>query len=80
LPLEYENTLNGLALILSETWVTAGKAQDAREKVLALSLAKEIYDMRINLLTNASTLDAATKFISDYKQEGEDKDNKQKED
>jgi hypothetical protein len=54
LPLEYEKTLNGLALILSETWVTAGKAQDAREKVLALSLAK---DMRINLLTNASTLD-----------------------
>jgi hypothetical protein len=72
LPLEYEKTLAGLTAILKEMWAASEKAgqQDTREKVLALSLAKEIYDMRINLLTNASTLDLAMKFISEYKEEG----------
>lgn len=79
LPLEYEKTLVGLTAILKEMWTASDKAQDTKEKVLALSLAKEIYDMRINLLTNASTLDAAMKFISDYK-EGDNINNKSKTD
>jgi hypothetical protein len=73
LPLEYEKTLTGLTAILREMWVASDKAQDTKEKVLALSLAKEIYEIRINLLTNASTLHAAMKFLSEYKEENKGK-------
>jgi predicted transcriptional regulator len=68
LPLEYDKTLAGLTAILKEMWTASEKAgQDTREKVLALSLAKEIYSMKLDLLSNVSTVEAAMKFISEYK-------------
>jgi cobalamin biosynthesis Mg chelatase CobN len=69
LPEEYKKTLTGLTVILKEMWAASDKALDTKEKVLALSLAKKIYDMRINLLTNASTPDTAMKFISELKED-----------
>jgi hypothetical protein len=70
LPLEYEKTLAGLTAILKEMWTAsdkAGEKEDTKEKVLALSLAKEVYSMKLDLLSNVSTLETAMKFISDYK-------------
>ena len=70
LPLEYEKTLAGLTAILREMWTAAENAgQDTKEKVLALSLAKEVYSMKLDLLGNVSTLETAMKFIADYKKE-----------
>jgi len=69
LPLEYEKTLTGLTAILKEMWIASEKAQDTKEKVLTLLLTKEIYSMKLDLLSNVSTVEAAMKFIADYKEE-----------
>ena len=41
LPEEYEKCLVGLNAITREAWTTSQQAQDKREKIQALSLAKE---------------------------------------
>jgi len=64
LPEEYERCMVGLTSILREAWITATKAQDKREKIQALSLAKECYAMKLDLLTNATVVDDAIRFIS----------------
>ena len=40
-------------------------ADDKREKIQALSLAKECYSMKLDLLTNATVVDDAIRFVSD---------------
>jgi hypothetical protein len=64
LPCEYEKCLVGLTAILREAWNTAHNAQDKREKIQALSLAKECYLMKLDLLTNATVIDDAIRFVS----------------
>ena len=51
LPEEYEKYLVGLNSILREAWTTSQQAVDKREKIQALSLAKECYAMKLDLLT-----------------------------
>ncbi len=64
LPEEYEKCLVGLTAILKEAWNTSQQAHDKREKIQALSLAKECYSMKIDLLTNATVVDDAIRFVS----------------
>jgi hypothetical protein len=64
LPEEYEKCLTGLNSILKETWNISQNTQDNREKVQALSLAKECYSMRLDLLTNATVVNDVMRFIS----------------
>jgi hypothetical protein len=45
LPEEYEKCLVGLTAILREAWNTSQQAEDRREKIQALSLAKDCYSM-----------------------------------
>jgi predicted transcriptional regulator len=45
LPEEYEKCLVGLTAITKEAWSTAQNTEDKREKIQALSLAKECYSM-----------------------------------
>jgi DNA-binding transcriptional regulator LsrR (DeoR family) len=59
LPEEYEKCLVGLNAILREAWNTAQNTEDKREKIQALSLAKECYSMKLDLLTNATVVDDA---------------------
>jgi hypothetical protein len=47
LPEEYEKCLVGLTAILREAWNTSQQAEDRREKIQALSLAKECYSMKL---------------------------------
>jgi hypothetical protein len=50
-------------------------AEDRREKIQALSLAKECYSMKLDLLTNATVVDDAIRFVSESeKSKGKDKD------
>ena len=65
LPEEYEKCLVGLTSILREAWNTATDTQDKREKIQALSLARECYSMKLDLLTNATVVDDAIRFVSD---------------
>src|ERR1051325_9642985 len=64
LPEEYEKCLVGLTAITKEAWNTAQNTEDKREKIQALSLAKECYSMKLELLTNASVVDDAIRFLS----------------
>jgi len=69
LPEEYEKCLVGLNAITKEAWNTAQQTEDNREKIQALSLAKECYSMKLELLTNATVVDDAIRFVSDKSKE-----------
>jgi hypothetical protein len=63
-----------LTAILREAWNTSQQAEDRREKIQALSLAKECYSMKLDLLTNATVVDDAIRFVSESeKSKGKDK-------
>jgi hypothetical protein len=64
LPEEYEKCLVGLNAITREAWNTAQQTEDKREKIQALSLAKDCYSMKLELLTNATVVDDAIRFVS----------------
>jgi hypothetical protein len=63
LPEEYEKCLVGLNAITKEAWNTAANTEDKREKIQALSLAKDCYSMKLDLLTNATVVDDAIRFV-----------------
>jgi hypothetical protein len=69
LPEEYEKCLVGLNAITKEAWNTAANTEDKREKIQALSLAKECYSMKLELLTNATVVDDAIRFVSQKSKE-----------
>ena len=69
LPEEYEKCLVGLNAITKEAWNTSQSTEDKREKIHALSLAKECYSMKLDLLTNATVLDDAILFVSQKSKE-----------
>jgi hypothetical protein len=50
--------------ITKEAWNTSQNTEDKREKIQALSLANECYSMKIDLLTNATVVDDAIRFVS----------------
>src|SRR5919202_304949 len=66
---EYEKCLIGLTAITKEAWNTAHDPEYKREKILALSLAKECYSMKLDLLTNATVVDDAIRFVSSKSKE-----------
>jgi len=59
--------LVGLTAIQREAWNAADQAQDTREKIVALSLAKDCYGMKLELLTNATVVDDAMRFVSAHR-------------
>src|SRR5919205_2993720 len=69
LPEEYEKCLVGLAAITKEAWNTSRQTEGKREKIQALSLAKECYSMKLELLTNATVVDDAIRFIAQKSKE-----------
>jgi hypothetical protein len=46
---------------------TSQAAEDRREKIQALSLAKDCYSMKLDLLTNATVVDDAIRFVASEK-------------
>jgi hypothetical protein len=73
LPEEYEKCLVGLTAITKEAWNTAQQTEDKREKIQALALAKDCYSMKLELLTNATVVDDAIRFVSSNKSKEKDK-------
>jgi hypothetical protein len=65
LPEEYEKCLVGLTAILRKAWNTSQHTEDRREKIQALSLAKECYSMKLDLLTNATVVEDAIRLVSE---------------
>jgi hypothetical protein len=70
LPEEYERCLVGLTSVLKEAWNAATDTEDKREKIQALSLAKECYGMKLELLTNVTVVDDAIRFVASSNQKG----------
>jgi DNA-binding CsgD family transcriptional regulator len=66
LPEEYEKCLVGITSILREAWTTSNRTEDNKEKIQALSLAKECYSMKLDLLTNATVVNDAMRFVSQH--------------
>jgi hypothetical protein len=72
LPEEYEKCLVGLTSILREAWTTSQNTEDKREKIQALSLAKECYSMKLDLLTNATVVEDAIRFVTSESQKSKE--------
>ena len=68
---EYEKCLTGINCILKEAWDTSRSTEDKREKMQALSLAKECYSMKLDLLTNVGVIREAMRFVTDKKRGGD---------
>lgn len=65
LPEEYEKCLIGLNSILKEAWTISQTDNGVNsDKVKALALAKECYAMKLELLTNATVVDDAMRFVA----------------
>jgi hypothetical protein len=61
-----------------ESWNTSQHTEDRREKIQALSLAKECYSMKLDLLTNTTVVDDAIRFVSESgKSKDKDKEREQ---
>jgi uncharacterized protein YchJ len=73
LPEEYEKCMVGLNAILREAWNTSQQARQEREKIQALSLAKECYSMKLDLLTNATVVDDAVRFMARHQNQNQTK-------
>jgi len=72
LPVEYEKCIVGLTEILKTAWtMTYQQDIDKREKLQALSLAKECYTTKLELLTNSSILADAMKFVTRHQQQNQ---------
>lgn len=76
LPSEYEKCIIGLTTILNEMWLMSYQRDiDRREKIQALSLAKECYSMKLELLTNATVIGDAVRFVTSHQQQQQQKKN-----
>jgi hypothetical protein len=67
LPEEYEKCLVGLNSILKEA-STLSQTDDSvkSDKIKALALAKECYEMKLELLTNSTVVDDAIRFVAPH--------------
>jgi hypothetical protein len=64
LPLEYQKCLVGLEAILSKTWDIANNADFAeKDRLQAVSVGMQAYNMKIDLLTNATVVERAVHFL-----------------
>ena len=66
LPVEYENCLDGLNEIMAQAWQMSLDG-DKRERMQALSLAKECYAMKLDLLSSATIVDRAIRFVDNHR-------------
>ena len=66
LPEEYEKYLVGLNSILREAWAISYGLLAGFEKLKALTLAKECYAMKLELLTNATVVDDAIRLVASH--------------
>ena len=64
LPEEYEKCLVGLNSILKEAWSMSQTESIKGDKIKALALAKDCYAMKLELLTNATVVDDAIRFVA----------------
>src|ERR687886_1151793 len=73
LPEQYQICLSALDTILKNTFVILQKSQDNREKLAAMELFKDTHITKLELLSNATTIDSALQFIRSKQQSQQNK-------
>ena len=64
LPLEYQKYMLGVEVILCKTWDIANNLEyTERDKLQARSVGMQAYSMMIELLTNATVVERAVRFV-----------------
>ena len=63
LPEQYQICLSALDTILKNTFVILQKSQDNREKLAAMELFKDTHLVKLELLSNATTIDSALNYV-----------------
>jgi hypothetical protein len=72
LPYEFEQCLQGITQIIQQAWnisENAGDKENKREKLQSLSLAKDCYSIKMDLLTNTNLLKDSINFVEQSKKE-----------
>jgi hypothetical protein len=71
LPYEFEQCLQGITQIIQQAWTISENAgdKDKREKLQSLSLAKDCYAIKMDLLTNSNLLKDSINFVEQSKRE-----------
>ncbi len=68
LPNEFHNCLLGLNLILQQAWkMSLDKLAERRERIAAMMLIKDCYAMKLDLLSSATVIDRAVKFVERHR-------------
>jgi hypothetical protein len=71
LPAEYENCLDGLNNIMKDAWaMSIDSDSDKRERMQDLTLVKECYAMKLDLLSSATVVDRAIRFVENHRAGG----------
>lgn len=69
LPEQYQICLHALDTVLKNAFVIMTKSEDNREKLSALELFKDTHITKLELLSNATTIDSALNFIRSKQQQ-----------
>ena len=71
LPYEFQQCLEGITQIIQQAWTISENAgdKDKREKLQSLSLAKDCYSIKMDLLTNSNLLKDSINFVEQSKKE-----------
>ena len=68
LPFEYQKCMVGLDAILRKTWDIANSKENlGRDRLQAVSIGMQAYGMKIDLLTNATVVDRAVRFVDNHR-------------
>jgi transcriptional regulator len=73
LPEQYQICLTALDTILKHAFEILQSAYDNREKLQAMELFKDTHLVKLELLSNATTIDSALKYIENKQQEHQQK-------
>lgn len=68
LPAEFHNCLLGINMILQQAWkMSLDKLAENRERIAAMALIKDCYQMKLDLLSSATVVDRAIKFVERHR-------------
>jgi hypothetical protein len=73
LPEQYQICLCALDTILKNTFVILQKSQDNRKKLAAMELFKDTHLVKLELLSNATTIDSALNYIRNKQEQQQSK-------
>jgi len=68
LPFEYDKCLVALNSLQKKAWEISENTEGDKEKIQALSLAKECVINKLDLLTNITVVEDAMRFVAEKKQ------------